>query len=300
MLSPMPSDPSAANLLAEQRRDHILATVLRSGSVRVADLIAQLGVSATTIRRDLDALERDGRLTKVFGGAAAAAESRAHEPGSTVKSVRGQREEDEIARLAAAQVHPGMAIALAAGTTTHNVARHLLEVENLTVVTNSPRVADVLLSAPARLSRRPTVIITGGIRTPSHALVGPVADAAIRSLNVDLLVIGCHGVTLTHGLTTPNLAEAETNRAFVESARQILLAADHTKWGIVGLSTFARLDQIGVLVTDAGMPAAERHLISDHVGQLLIAQACVEADEPVGPATQTSHRRGSRAASDSS
>jgi DeoR/GlpR family transcriptional regulator of sugar metabolism len=282
MLSPMPSDPSAANLLAEQRRDHILAAVLRSGSVRVADLIAQLGVSATTIRRDLDALERRGRLTKVYGGAAAAAENRAHEPGSTVKSVQGRWEKDAIARLTAAQVHPGMAIALAAGTTTRDVARHLLDVENLTVLTNSPRVADVLLSAPARLSRRPTVIITGGIRTPPDALVGLVANATIRSLNVDLLVIGCHGVTLAHGLTTPNLAEAETNRAFVESARQVLLAADHAKWGVVGLSTFARLDQIGTLVTDAGMPPAERDLISGHVGRLLIAQACAEADDPEG------------------
>ena len=80
------------------------------------------------------------------------------------------------------------------------------------------------------------MILTGGVRTPSDALVGPVAVATIRSLHVDMLFMGVHGADAKAGLTTPNLMEAETNRAFTDSARHLVVLADHTKWGIVGLS----------------------------------------------------------------
>ena len=88
-----------------------------------------------------------------------------------------------------------------------------------------------------------TVVLTGGLRTPSDALVGPVADAAIRSLHVDLLFMGVHGMDERSGFTTPNLIEAETNRALVGSARRLVVVADHTKWGIVGLTTIAALQR---------------------------------------------------------
>jgi DeoR/GlpR family transcriptional regulator of sugar metabolism len=121
--------------------------------------------------------------------------------------------------------------------------------------------------APAAAS----VVLTGGVRTPSEALVGPIADLAIRSLHFDLLFLGCHGIDPSAGLTTPNLAESETNRAFVRSARRVIVVADHTKWGIVGLSSFADLDEVDTLVTDEQFPAEARTLVTDRVGRLVIA-----------------------------
>jgi DeoR/GlpR family transcriptional regulator of sugar metabolism len=91
------------------------------------------------------------------------------------------------------------------------------------------------------------------MRTPSDALVGPLADQAIRSLNFDVVFLGCHGISATAGLSTPNLAEAETNRALVNAGRRVVALADHTKWGLVGLSTFAPLGAVDVWVTDAGL-----------------------------------------------
>jgi len=121
-------------------------------------------------------------------------------------------------------------------------------------------------------------VLTGGARTPSDALVGPVADLTIRSLHLDTLFLGCHGIDPVAGLTTPNLAEAETNRAFVKAARKITVVADHTKWGIVGLSSFAELDEVDTLISDAGLPAEARGLLADRVGQLVIAdRATAEA-----------------------
>ena len=122
--------------------------------------------------------------------------------------------------------------------------------------------------APAAAS----VVLTGGVRTPSEALVGPIADLAIRSLHFDLLFLGCHGIDPSAGLTTPNLAESETNRAFVRSARRVIVVADHTKWGIVGLSSFADLNEIDTLVTDERFPTEARALVKEHVTELIIAR----------------------------
>jgi DeoR/GlpR family transcriptional regulator of sugar metabolism len=124
--------------------------------------------------------------------------------------------------------------------------------------------------------RELSVVLTGGARTPSDALVGPVADLTIRSLHLDTLFLGCHGIEPVAGLTTPNLAEAETNRAFVRAARKITVVADHTKWGVVGLSSFAELDEVDTLISDSGLPPEARTLLADRVGQLLIADSPVE------------------------
>ncbi|MFE0703816.1 DeoR/GlpR family DNA-binding transcription regulator [Streptomyces sp. NPDC058872] len=265
------------NLLAEQRRALILDEVRRRGGVRVNELTRRLSVSDMTIRRDLDALARQGMVAKVHGGAVPVVEASTHEPGFEAKSVLEPSAKDEIARTAVALVAPGTAIALSGGTTTYALARHLLDVPDLTVVTNSVRVADVFHEAQQAggtgESRRgaATVVLTGGVRTPSDALVGPVADRAIRSLHFDLLFLGVHGVSVEAGLSTPNLAEAETNRCLMRSTRQVVVVADHTKWGTVGLSSFATLDQVDTWVTDGGLPEGVRAEVTEHLPGLVVA-----------------------------
>ncbi|MFI2368117.1 DeoR/GlpR family DNA-binding transcription regulator [Streptomyces sp. NPDC018833] len=265
------------NLLAEQRRALILDEVRRRGGVRVNDLTRRLNVSDMTVRRDLDALARQGVVEKVHGGAVPVVEASTHEPGFEAKSALELSAKEDIARAAAGLAVPGSAIALSGGTTTYALAHHLLDVPDLTVVTNSVRVADVFHSAqhtgPAG-DRRPgaaTVVLTGGVRTPSDALVGPVADQAIRSLHFDILFIGVHGISVEAGLSTPNLAEAETNRRFVAAARRVVVVADHTKWGTVGLSSFAQLSDVDTLVTDAGLPAQAREEMAEHLPGLIVA-----------------------------
>ena len=118
-----------------------------------------------------------------------------------------------------------------------------------------------------------SIVLTGGLRTPSDALVGPVADAAVRSMHVDLLFMGVHGMEERGGFTTPNLLEAETNGALVRSAGQLVVVADHTKWGIVGLSTIAALSEADVLVTDDGLSPTRGAALGEHVGRLVVAGA---------------------------
>ncbi|MER6618329.1 DeoR/GlpR family DNA-binding transcription regulator [Streptomyces xantholiticus] len=274
------------NLLAEQRRALILDEVRRRGGVRVNELTRRLNVSDMTVRRDLDALARQGVVEKVHGGAVPVAEASTHEPGFEAKSALELSAKEDIARAAARLVMPGSAIALSGGTTTYALAHHLLEVPDLTVVTNSVRVADVFHAAQqpgAAGGRRPgaaTVVLTGGVRTPSDSLVGPVADQAIRSLHFDVLFLGVHGISVEAGLSTPNLAEAETNRRLVRAARRVVVVADHTKWGTVGLSSFAELAEVDTLVTDAGLPAAAREEIAEHLPGLVVAGEADTAGEP--------------------
>ncbi|MGP3927439.1 DeoR/GlpR family DNA-binding transcription regulator [Streptomyces sp. 8N616] len=274
------------NLLAEQRRALILDEVRRRGGVRVNELTRKLRVSDMTVRRDLDALARQGLIEKVHGGAVPVAEASTHEPGFEAKSSLELTAKEDIARAAAPMVAPGSAIALSGGTTTFALAHHLIDVPDLTVVTNSVRVADVFHAAQRAAARggkvhgpgSATVVLTGGVRTPSDSLVGPVADQAIRSLHFDVLFLGVHGISVEAGLSTPNLAEAETNRQFVRSARRVVVVADHTKWGTVGLSSFASLDQVDALVTDGGLPGEAREEIKEHLAQLVVAgEAEVEA-----------------------
>jgi DeoR/GlpR family transcriptional regulator of sugar metabolism len=254
------------NLLAEQRRSLILDEVRRRGGVRVNELTRKLGVSDMTVRRDLDALARQGVLEKV--------EASTHEPGFEAKSGLELTAKEDIARAAAKLVAPGAAIALSGGTTTYALAQQLLDVPDLTVVTNSVRVADVFHAAQRTSGPRQgaaTVVLTGGVRTPSDSLVGPVADQAIAALHFDLLFLGVHGISVEAGLSTPNLAEAETNRRLVQSARRVVVVADHTKWGKVGLSSFASLERIDTLVTDAGLPDEARGVVVEHLRRLVVA-----------------------------
>ncbi len=118
-----------------------------------------------------------------------------------------------------------------------------------------------------------SVVLTGGIRTPSDALVGPVADLTIRSLHFDLLFLGCHGIDPDAGLTTPNLAESETNRTFIRLARRVVVLADHTKWGIVSLSSFAALDEIDVLITDEDLPAEASETAANLIDEIVFAES---------------------------
>ena len=267
-------------MLATQRQKAIIERVQSHGGARVRELVKELGVSGMTIRRDLEALAQRGLVRKVHGGAATMRSLATHEPGFEAKSTQREAEKEAIARRAASFVSPDSAVALSAGTTTWRLARKLVAIPGITVVTNSIPVAAVLYPTSAALHQ--TVILTGGVRTPSDALVGPVAVAAIRSLNIDQLFLGVHGMSLERGFTTPNFLEAEVNQALVEAARSIIVLADQTKWDTIGLSTICQLDQADVLITDDSIGAETKALIEAEVGELLVVEAtALESDRAV-------------------
>ncbi len=249
--------PDGPHLLARQRQQHILAAVNEHGGVRVAEMVDQLGVSEMTIRRDITGLVRRGLVARVHGGAVAPSRS-AQEPAFATKATQHQAEKARIGTLAASRVEAGDAVALSAGTTTLAVARALTahpDFTTLTFITNSLPAADVLHQAvlQAREGGRPapTVVLTGGERTPSDALVGPATVDYLRSVRVDWVFLGAHGFDPEIGLMSPNLQEAATNAALLATGRSAVAVLDSSKWGVRGLRTFCELSELAVLVTDA-------------------------------------------------
>lgn len=257
-------------MLAAQRRQAILQALDVRGAVRVADLAVDLDVSEMTVRRDLDVLDEQDMLRKVHGGAVAK-RNRGEEPWSTVKAAQQQAEKAAIADAAAATVSAGMTIAISAGTTTTELARRLRQHSSITVITNSLSVFGVLTD-PAEAAAAPVVYLSGGVRTPSDALVGPVADNAIAAFRVDATYLGVHGFDPEAGLTTPNPAEAQTNRALIGIGARLVVLADHTKYREVGTNVFAGLGQVDTLVVDDGLAHADRDALSRHVDDLMIAE----------------------------
>lgn len=253
-------------VLASQRQDRILADVRARGAVRVADLVEQLDVSEMTVRRDITELDRAGLVRRVHGGAVAPGGTGrpTDEPGFEEKSTWATAEKAAIAGLAASTVEPGQSIALSAGTTIHLLAQRIAAdpaLRPLTVVTNSLPVAQTLHRAVPGTGTL-DVILTGGTRTPSDALVGPVADAALATLRVDRLFLGVHGLD-AQGLMTPNLAEAATDRALLACSTRVTVLADHSKWGVAGLARIASLEEVDVVVSDAALPEPARTALAD-------------------------------------
>jgi DeoR/GlpR family transcriptional regulator of sugar metabolism len=263
-------------MLAKQRQQRILELVQTAGGARVSDLVDLLGVSDMTVRRDISTLARKGKVARVHGGATALAGRASEEPGFATKFRLQKAEKAAIAKSAVALVEPGDSVAISGGTTTYAVAVELLSVRNLTVVTNSVPVGELLHTA-GRTDL--TVILTGGVRTPSDSLVGPIAVAALSTLHVDWTFLGVHGIDERAGLTTPNLVEAETHRAMVRSARRLAVVADSSKWDVVGLSSIAPLDDIDVLITDDRLSQDAQRILDSRVGSLVITSPTRDVDD---------------------
>lgn len=255
-------------MLVTERRERMLALTRERGTVSIADLSAALQVSVMTVRRDIDLLADEGVVERVRGGVRMPAATR-----QSAAQTAATAERRAIATTAAAFVEPGMAVGISGGPTALALARELMRVPELTVVTNSLAVSD-LFSPPDRADApyTQTVVLTGGVRTPADSLVGSVAVRALEHLHCDLVFLDAHGLDVQAGITTMNLLEAETNRAFMAAAREVIVLADHTRWGVVGLTTVADLSDIDRLVTDDGLEAAAGEQLAAHVGALHLAE----------------------------
>src|SRR5471032_896429 len=185
----------APKMLAAARQSVIVANIRRDGVVTVSDMADQFGVSEMTIRRDINALADLGLLQKVHGGAAFPGSLSTDEPGFEKKSIREESEKASIAREALSFVSPGSAIGLSAGTTTWALAKLLSQRPGLKIVTNSVQIAEVFYRAHTNSTgERTTVVLTGGERTPSDALVGPIAINSLRQFHLDTLFLGVHEI----------------------------------------------------------------------------------------------------------
>lgn len=234
-------------MYATERQQQILAEARRDGRVDVASLAAALDVTPETVRRDLTVLERHGLVRRVHGGAIPV-EQLGFEPGLAQREGLLSGEKDRIAKAALDELPAGGAIALDAGTTTVRLAELLPTDRELTVVTHALPVATVLATRPGI-----TLHLLGGtVRGRTLAAVGTWALRSLADVHVDVAFMGTNGLSVEHGLTTPDLAEAAVKRALLQAARRAVVLADHSKLGRRDFAQVAPLADVDTLVTDSG------------------------------------------------
>jgi len=255
-------DPEPRRTVVDATRRRALAVDLLAerGFVRVAELSDAFGVTPVTARADLDALERDGLVRRVHGGAVPVGAGPSAEP-------RPEREpsfeealaasvvpKQQIGERAAAMVRSGQSLILDVGTTTLQVAKALrarADLDDLTVFTNGLSIALELEPEIPRF----TVVVTGGtLRPRQHSLVHPLAGSILDDVHVDLAFIGCNGVDPERGVTNANLPEAAVKALMLGAAGRAVVVADASKLGEVHLGRIAPIDRFDALVTDAAAP----------------------------------------------
>jgi DeoR family transcriptional regulator of aga operon len=248
----MPTSPQP-RLLVEERRRKILDLVEKQTRVTVDELVKRFGVSAVTVRGDLDTLSRSGAVMRSHGGALKRVGAVQDIP-LNVKETLHHGEKVRIGHAAAQMIRDNEIVMLDSGTTTAEVARHIkfLKLKSLTVITNALNIAMELANLPHL-----RVIMIGGIlRQMSYSLVGPHAEHTLKGLNADRLFLGVDGLDVDIGLTTPDVLEAQLNAMMIRVAREVVVVADSSKFSRRNLSVIAQLDAVHKVITDDGASPA--------------------------------------------
>jgi DeoR family transcriptional regulator, aga operon transcriptional repressor len=232
-----------------ERLESILELLSSDGSVAVSELTSKLGASAATVRRDLELLEGQKLLSRTHGGAVG--NGTLYELPVRYRGGQHATEKRRIADAAVALIGDARTVGLSGGTTTTEIARRLRD-RDLTVVTNAVNIASELVVAQTI-----RLVVTGGVARPqSYELIGPLADATLAGLNLDLLFIGVDGAT-AEGMTTHDELEAQTDRRMVERARRVIVVCDSSKIGRAALSVICEAAQVDALITDSEASADE-------------------------------------------
>lgn len=238
-------------LFLQERLDQVLAVLRDQGRVSVSELCERFGVSAVTIRNDLTTLEKEGRLLRTHGGAMLKPDLSTEPLAFALRKDLHQSEKEQIGRAAAALVRDGESIALDASTTAWQIARHLKNRQELTVVTNGLFVALEFLTSPGV-----TVVMPGGsLRAASASLVGDQGACILDRYHVQKGFFGAGGFTLEEGLTDTNQYEVALKQRMVERSKEVIAVVDSSKWGQVTFAALASVDQLDRVIADDGAPA---------------------------------------------
>jgi DeoR/GlpR family transcriptional regulator of sugar metabolism len=234
------------------------------GRASVDVLARDLGVTPSTIRRDLARLADEGTLVRTYGGAALAGAGAAH-PRRMDAAAAAKR---AIGAAAAALVHDGQTIAISSGSTTLELARRLVD-RRLTVITNALDVAGILLDREGI----ELVVLGGVVRPRMHSMLGHLAELALGELRADTLFMGIGALDPDRGLMNDSIPEILTDRALRRSARTCVVLADSSKFAQVAPAFVFGLDEVDVVVTDAGADPADVVALQSRDVRVVVAAA---------------------------
>jgi DeoR family transcriptional regulator of aga operon len=231
------------------RQQQILQQLERQQRLSVADICGTFNISEATARRDLESLAGQGKLQRVHGGAIVLTQAPPEQPILQRQSEQTE-EKVRIGQAAAALVRPGETVFLGSGTTVLEAARALRGRRDLTVLTNSLPVVNALAGAEGI-----TIICLGGmLRNSEFSFIGPVTEQALAEVRADKALIGTRAISLEYGLTSEYLPETMTDRLVLKAGQEVVVLADHTKFGRSATVRLAPLESIHTIVTDQQTP----------------------------------------------
>ncbi len=255
-------------MYAEERQRTIVSLALRYDRVAVTELAQRFDVTTETIRRDLDVLDRRGILRRVHGGAVPAENVRLVETAVADREPAFSVQKGRIAH-AALRFLPtgaGSTVLLDSGTTTARFAAAMGGNPQHTVITNS-----VPIGSQLALLGGPVHLLGGRVRGLTQATVGGETVEALGRLYCDVAFLGTNGLSVAHGLSTPDSDEAAVKRAMVRAARRRVVLADSSKVGAMLLLSFAAIKDVDVLVTDSGLQEADRYQLVNAGLEVVVA-----------------------------
>ncbi len=253
-------------LIPAQRRERIQEFLTVHQIARTADLCELLGTSEATVRRDLEWLEQEGVLERTHGGAILN-QRMTFEPEYMLRAQKHPEEKRLIGMRAASLIEDGDIVFVNSGTTTTQVIRHIRDGAGISVFTNNLTAALEVGEAGFQ-----HYIIGGEFQPRSNSLAGRFAIENLRQVYANKAILGVDGISLKHGCTVPTNAEAEVVRQMIERTRgEIILVADHSKWGVVSNFQIAAIDEIDILVTDEGLDVSAIEALEAHSVECLIA-----------------------------
>ena len=248
-------------MLAHERQAIILDLLQKNRVIKISDISSRFGVSTLTARRDLDVLQNQNLVRRVYGGAillsdssSTPASSPAYLPDHRGRNLRTEKE--AIGKLAASMVREGDILFLGSGTTILEVARNIRHMSNLTIISGSLAVINELAST------NNSIHILGGLLDSSeHSVTGSLANSMLESFCADKVFISCDGFSLARGVTAYHPPGAEAGQIMMRNSAQSILVCGSHKFGINALSVVCPLSSLDMIITDDGLSIEDRDSI---------------------------------------
>ncbi|MHB8851739.1 MAG: DeoR/GlpR family DNA-binding transcription regulator [Ignavibacteriaceae bacterium] len=238
-------------IFQEERMRGIMKILEKENRVLIADLCKTFNTTAVTIRKDLDILESEGALKRTHGGAILY-KPLFHGLALNEKEKLNSEEKERIANEAIKLISEGDVIILDSGSTTTQLARKMINLKGITIITNAVNIALELANSELE------IILTGGaLQKNSSTLVGAFAEDALRKISADKLFHGVDGIDYEIGLTTPDITEANTSRVMMQRAGENILLVDSSKFGRRSLGVICQIKEIDKIITTKRMDKAE-------------------------------------------
>jgi len=228
-----------------ERQKQILSLLTRQGRLSVAEIVKEFSISQATARRDLESLASQGKAQRVHGGVIAVEEAPPELPILQRESEQ-LNEKVRIGRETAILIADNETVFLGSGTTVLEVARNLRDRKNLTVITNSLPVLNIL----AGIEEITLISLGGMLRESELSFIGHITEQTLNEIRVDKVIMGIRALSLEHGLTNDYLQETLTDRAILRIGREVIIVADHTKANRASTVLLAPLNSMHTFVTD--------------------------------------------------